>query len=367
MIDRQWGEAQNILVVRLDNLGDVLLATPAIRAIRCSLPRAHITLLASPVGAQVAELNTDIDEVIVYAAPWVDPWRLLPQDPDRELQLIERLRAERFDAAVIFTSFRQSPLPAALLCYIAGIPLRLGATSDAAGSLLTTRHKHPDRLMHEVERGLDLVGAVGITAIESRLVLNVPAGERDAAHARWGFGPRVVMHPGCSMPARTYPWELYAETIDLLVRDQNASVAITGASQEIELVGRIAGRLSPEARRRVQLFAGVLSFAELAALVASADVMLTNNTGPMHVAAAVGTPVVALFALTNPPEQWRPWGVEHRLLYHDVPCQLCYSRICPFEQECLRGVTPEDVLNATTDLLASSATGIQLVHERAIR
>ena len=83
--------------------------------------------------------------------------------------------------------------------------------------------------------------------------------------------------------------------------------------------------------------------------------VVTNNTGPMHLAAAVKTPVVALFALTNPPEQWGPWRVPHSLLYHEVPCRLCYSRVCPYEHDCLRLVSPETVLQAAAEVLAAAS------------
>ena len=130
MIDQSWRRARRILAVRLDNLGDVLLTTPAIRAVKAALPEATIHLLTSPVGAQAGRLNPDIADVIVHEAPWVDPWQQLPHCPGRERALIGRLQDERFDAAIIFTSFRQSSLPAAYLCYLAGIPLRLGASVD---------------------------------------------------------------------------------------------------------------------------------------------------------------------------------------------------------------------------------------------
>ncbi len=177
MIDKQWQAARKVLLIRLDNLGDVLLMTPAFHAVRQALPLAHLTLLTSPVGAQIGHLDPDIDEVIVYAAPWVDPWYQLPQDSEREQRLIASLKSQRFDAAIIFTSFRQSALPAAYLCYLADIPLRLAASIDGPGSLLTTRHKHPEHMMHEVERGLDLVGAVGFSLPDEErdLVLNVPS------------------------------------------------------------------------------------------------------------------------------------------------------------------------------------------------
>src|SRR5438445_1543624 len=208
-VDQHWQGARRILAVRLDNLGDVLVTTPAIHAIKQSLPDAEITLLASPVGTQVGRLDPDVADVIVYQAAWMDPWHKLPQDLEREQQRIATLRERRFDGAIIFTSFRQSSLPAAYLCYLAGIPLRAAASIDGPGSLLTTRHKHPERMMHEVERGLDLVAAIGFTTDNRALVLQVPVEAReqiDAILARQGVNrrcPLVVVHPGCSMPART--------------------------------------------------------------------------------------------------------------------------------------------------------------------
>jgi len=107
-----------------------------------------------------------------------------------------------------------------------------------------------------------------------------------------------------------------------------------------------------ERRGVVQNMAGSLTFPELCALIQYADLTITNNTGPMHISSAVKTPVVALFALTNPPEQWGPWQVPHRLLFHDVPCRICYSRVCPYQHECLRLVTPTMVISAASELLA---------------
>lgn len=356
MIDEQWGMVRRVLAVRLDNLGDVLLCTPALHAIKKSLSGVHLTLLTSPVGAQVGRLNPDVDEVIVYEAPWTDPWCRLPHDSAREQRMIERLREGGYDGAVIFTSFRQSPLPAAYMCYLADIPLRVAASIDGPGSLLTTRHKHPERLMHEVERGLDLVSSIGLTTLETDLVLRVPAEARSqvpgALRARGVADdrPLVVIHPGCTMPARTYPWEIYAKVADGLVEELNASVVITGTSDEEDLVTRVLSRM----RREAVGLAGALPFEEFCALVETADLVVTNNTGPMHVAAALQTPVVALFALTNPPEQWGPWRAPHRLLHHDVPCRICYSRVCPYSHECLREVSPQMVIRAAEELLEES-------------
>lgn len=354
MIDPAWAQARSLLAVRLDNLGDVLLMTPAIHAIRRSLPAARITLLASPVGAQVAALNPDIDDVIVYQAPWMDPWQTLPLDPEREAAVIAEVRDREFDAALIFSSYRQSPLPSAYLCYLAGIPLRLAATTDGPGSLLTTRHRPPDGIIHEVERGLDLVGAVGLQTDETDLVLHPTRTGRTEARrllARNGGRPAVVLHPGCSMPARTYPWELFARVADGLISG-GATVYLTGAEAERDLTERIAARLPHQA---VNL-AGKLPFDTFCALIEAADLTVTNNTGPMHISAAVKTPVVSLFALTNYPQQWGPWHVPHRQLYRDVSCRICYQRACPYSQDCLQ-VPPEVVVAAAWELLAEGAVG----------
>ena len=380
MIERRWQDARRILAVRLDNLGDVLVTSPALHAIKQSLPAAELTLLASPVGAQVGRLIPAVDDVIVYQAPWMDPWQRLPRDADREQRMITLLRERRFDAAIIFTSFRQSALPAAYLCYLADIPLRHAASIDGPGSLLTTRHKHPERMMHEVERGLDLVGAIGLTTAELDLQLEVPsawkttgddplaelldkvAGKGSLSSSRHSR-PLVVMHPGCSMPARTYPWEMFAEVAGLLVERLGATVVVTGAEEERELVDRVVQHAAA-ARPSVIPCAGLLPFPAFCALIEAADLTITNNTGPMHVAAALKTPVVALFALTNPPEQWGPWRVPHRQLFHDVPCRICYSRVCPYGHECLRLVPPEMVLAAAADLLGDRGWGLGVGGDR---
>lgn len=354
-IDPRWQAARRILAIRLDNLGDVLVTTPGIHAIKASLPQAEITLLASPVGAQVGRLNPDLDDVIVYQSPQMDPWQELPQDSEREQRMIALLKERKFDGAIIFTSFRQSSLPQAYLCYLADIPLRHAASIDGPGSLLTTRHKHPEQMMHEVERGLDLVGAIGLGTDELDLVLRVPEQGREqldaAVSLEAGARPVVVLHPGCTMPARTYPWEMYAEVADLLVERLGAMVLLTGSGGERDLVMQIYEHLRPATRSSTLPVAGSLSFPAFCALIEAADAVVTNNTGPMHIAAALKTPIAALFALTNPPEQWGPWRVPHRLLFHDVACRICYSRVCPYGHECLRLVTPAMAVEAVRELL----------------
>lgn len=358
MIAEGWRDARRVLLVRLDNLGDLLVTTPAIHAVRESLNDTHITLLCSPVGAQVGELNPDVDDLIVYEAPWMDPWSRLELDPERERRIVAEVERGRFDAAIIFTSFRQSSLPAAYICYLAGIPLRLAASVEGSGSLLTTRHKHESDYTnvfpHEVYRSLDLVKAVGMDTDNLDLRLSVPqearatAGELIASVVAGGHGPVVVLHPGCSMPARTYPAAHFRDVVEILTRDLDAKVLVTGTESERELAEYVAG--SSDNDSAIPL-AGSLPFPVLCALIEAADVTVCSNTGPMHISAAVHTPVVTAFALTNPPDQWAPWHVPFKQLYHDVWCRICYNRVCPYTHECLRMVSSYEVVDAVRDLL----------------
>src|SRR5690554_6103384 len=209
---RAWRAVRRLLAVRLDAMGDVLMTTPALHAARRSHPERHVTLLTSPAGAQAARLVPDVDDVIVYDAPWVKATeRRASSRPDRHM--IRRLAARRFDAAAIFTVYSQNPLPAATMCYLAEIPLRLAHCRENPYQLLTDWVRDPEpteRLRHEAERQLELVAHVGWRAPDDRLRLTVPQAAaakvrcvlRDLGFARatrW-----AVVHPGASAPSRRY-------------------------------------------------------------------------------------------------------------------------------------------------------------------
>lgn len=350
-----WESAERLLCVRLDSLGDVLMMTPAIRALRGGPTGRRIALLTSPAGAAVARLIPEIDDVLVYEAPWVKSTPLR-QDGAPDRALIERLRAARFDAAVIFTTFSQSPLPAALLCHLADIPLRLAHCREKPYGLLSdwVPDSEPEgEIRHEVRRQLDLVAAVGARTGDERLSLSVSGAARDEArrHLRergvHAGSSWAVLHPGSTAASRRYPPEMYAEVVRQLVADHGWQIVVTGSDDERDLAREIADG----ARVPVQDLTGTLDLAALAAVIASAPVLITNNTGPSHIAAAVGTPVVCLYALTNP--QHTPWQVPSRVLSNDVPCRWCYRSVCPEgHHACLRGVPPDVVVSAALELAA---------------
>ena len=342
-----WRDIRRLLCVRLDSIGDVLMSTPAMRALRQSLG-CHVTLLTSAAGAAVAPFVPEIDDTIVFAAPWM---KATGERPTHDAEMIATLAARGFDAAVIFTVYSQNPLPAAYMCYLAGIPRRLAHCHENPYQLLTDWVPDAEPaafIRHEVRRQLDLAAAVGCHTGDERLSFRVPdaASERMRRQVRTWARPLVVVHPGATAASRRYPPDQYARALDLLVADTGCEAVFTGEAAEHELVESVRGAMREPSRN----LAGELSLADLGALIAEADLLVSNNTGPAHIAAALGTPVVDLYALTNP--QHTPWQVAARVLNHDVPCRNCYKSVCPAgHHDCLRKVAPEAVAAAARELL----------------
>jgi ADP-heptose:LPS heptosyltransferase len=335
-------KAPHVLIARLDNEGDVLLAGPAIRAVEARAGR--VTLLCGPRGEQAARMLPGVDEVIVFRAPWIDP-EPEPVDRERALALVDVLVALEVDEAVLLTSFHQSPLPLALLARFAGIRTIAATSADYPGSLLDVRHRIDDDV-HEVVRSLSLVETLGYrlpAGDDGRLAIERP--RRAAAPPL--HGPYVVVHPGASVPARAWSAEQNAALVEALT-DAGRRVVVTGAPSEAALTAQVAGRAADGA---VDL-GGRTTFTELAGVLAGADAVVVGNTGPAHLAAAVGTPVVSIFAPTVPAVRWRPWGVPHVLLGdQQIACAGCRARDCPVDgHPCVGEVSVHDVLAAVGSL-----------------
>lgn len=351
-----WAAARRLLAVRLDNLGDVLMTTPALRALREARPGRHITLLAGPAGAAVAPFVPEIDAVEVAEPPWMPGGEATPE---AVFALVDRLRRGHFDAVVIFTVYSQNPLPAALFCWLAGIPLSLAHCRENPYRLLSHWVADPEpheMVRHEVRRQLDLVAGIGAVTVDERLSFRLRAADRERALARMqaaGVDPgrrRVVLHPGASAASRRYAPEQFAAVAEQLATRPDCQLVFTGADGERELVEQIRSRL----RCPVASLAGALELGELAAVIDGAALLIANNTGPVHIAAALGTPVVDIYAMTNP--QHAPWQVPHRVVYHDVPCRFCYRSVCPQgHHDCLRLLEPQRVAEAARALLDAGA------------
>jgi ADP-heptose:LPS heptosyltransferase len=325
------------LVARLDNDGDVLLAGPAVRAVAAGAD--HVTLLCGPRGAQAAALLPGVDAVLVRRAEWIDP-EAPAVDRAAIDAYISRIAAERAGVAAILTSFHQSALPLALLLRLAGVARIAAISEDFPGSLLDHRVADPGDVP-EPERALEVVRALGFA---------LPPGDDGRLRVRAAAPPAgvplpdryVVVHPGASVPARAWRPHRHAALVDLL-RAAGRSVVVTGAPTERALTAVVA----QAPRRGVVDLGGATTLAELAGVLAGADAVIAGNTGPAHLAAAVGTPVVSLFAPTVPAARWAPYGVPHELVYRDVPCAGCRARACPVPgHPCLGDVLPSDALAA---------------------
>lgn len=352
-----WREARRLLCVRLDNVGDVLMTTPALHALRHVRPDRRLTLLTSRSAAALAPHLEDVDEVIAYDTPWVR--NEADDSVAADLALIDRLRADGFDAAVIFTVHSQSALPAALCCRLAGIPLRLAHCRENPYRLLSDWVRDPEPgagIRHEVQRQLDLVATVGAHAPEPQLRFRVQPGNRQrcaARLARLGLDestPWILLHPGATAASRRYPPELFAAAARLLWERLHLPLVFGGSPGEIEMIESIRA----QAGVPTHSLAGATTLGDYGAAIESAAVLVSSNSAPVHIAAALGTPVIDLYALTNP--QHTPWQVPSRVLSHDVPCRNCLRSVCPHGHHlCLRGVAPERVADATTGLLAELA------------
>ena len=338
----------HVLVVRLDNAGDVLLAGPAVRAVAAGAER--VTMVCGPHGAAAGELLPGVDEVVTWSCPWIDP-RPEPVERGHVDQLVDTVRALAPDRALVLTSFHQSPLPTALLLRLAGVPWVGAASTDYPGSLLDLRHRPPDGL-HEVERALSLVRAAGYELPEGddgRLAVLPPPKPwlPWVASLPWS-DDFVVLHPGASVPARAWPEHRWTELARLL-SERGRRVVVTGGPAERALTARVAAAYGSG---DVVDLGGRTPLGELAGVLRAASVVVAANTGPAHLAAAVGTPVASLFAPTVPFERWRPWGVPVVVLGRgDAPCRDTRVTACPFPgHPCLTSVTANEALQAVESL-----------------
>lgn len=346
-----WQNARRLLAVRLDNVGDMVMLSPALRAVRQAMPGVHLTLLASAAGSQVAPLLPWVDDVLVHRASWQSLGDPSAFTADTELELTQRLRAGSFDGALIFTSFRQSPYPPAYACLLAGISLRAGQSPEFGGALLTDWVQPLPVETHQAERNLWLVESLGFPAADRRLALQLPP-EVDQAASRLlreaGVSPAdpfIAVAPGASCQARTYDYRRFAEVSRRLADAAAGPVVVLGTEKEQAAVGELF-----EAAPGVHSMMGRTSVPEFAAVIARAQGVVCSHSAAMHFAEAFDRPVVALFSGTDLEQQWAPRTAPSRLLRVPTDCAPCHAFQCPYAHQCL-DIDPAEVVDAVLRLI----------------
>jgi ADP-heptose:LPS heptosyltransferase len=345
---------ERLLLIRLDNIGDIIMLGPALRAIRDAFPQAQLTLMASPAGAQAASLLPWIDETITWSAAWQDVSGQIPQDPARELGLVKELETHHFDAAFIFTSFTQSPYPPAYACYLAGIPIRIGQSKEFGGSLLTHWSKPPADSGHQVDRNLALLEIAGVPYKDKNLELHIP--EEDVQTAsdllqKEGIGPEspyVLAAPGASCAARRYDPQRFAAAVRILSQKSGMPVIIAGSAHEAERLKPVLDQADKDGK--IVSLVGKTRVPQLASVIRSASLIIANNSASLHIADAFQRPMVILYSGTEYESQWEPRSSPARLLRRPTDCSPCFQFDCPYEMECL-DIPPEEVVESALDVL----------------
>jgi len=336
---------RRILIRAVNWVGDAVMTTPAMGLIRDHFPQAEITLLANPLVSQLLSPHPAINRVITFQRNGAH------RGIAGRLRLAAEIRKQNFDAVIILPNSFDS----ALVPWLAGIPVRLGKSSDGRGFLLTGRY-HPSRqalTCHQVEYYCDLVRHFGIAGqTGSPLILTTPEEERNAAAtlAASGIEPDDIVlgiNPGAAFGSakRWYP-ERFAEVALRLASEWKAKIVIFGGPVETEIAAAIESRLSGVTCLNM---AGKTSMRELLALILRCDFFVTNDSGPMHIAAAFGIPLVAIFGSTNHATT-SPYTEKGVIVRKDVACAPCLLRECPTDHQCMTAITANDVVAAATEL-----------------
>ena len=336
---------ERVLIRGTNWIGDVVMTLPAVAAIRKTWPRARISVLAKPWVAEVYRLSPDVDDIIVF------------QEPGRhagiggKLRLAGELRGVGFDCAILL----QNAIEAAIIARLAGIPVRAGYNSDGRGVLFThaVRRTKAIRRVHQIDYYIEMVRALGCTPAGRDVRLR-PGRDYDGLagrlFARFGIAenrPLIGIAPGAAYgPAKKWFPERFAAVADRLIDDTGAQTILFGSGGDRESTAAV----EKNARHRLIDIAGKTNLKEAIALIARCTLFLSNDSGLMHVAGALGIPTIAIFGSTNPATT-SPVGEKSVVIHHDVPCSPCLKSVCPTDFRCMEMIGVEEVYAAARKLL----------------
>jgi heptosyltransferase II len=334
-------DIQKILVRGTNWLGDAVMTIPALQRLRASFPAAHITLLAPPRAAEVFTGFAAVNEIVTYHRK--------EKGSRAFLDAMRQLRRERFDVAILF----QNAFEAALLAFLGGAKTRIGYDTQGRGALLTHKLQRGDehRNRHQVNDYLDLVMEAervcsgGISTSPHTSIPTLVANDKQRQAATRFLSPagkRIALNVGATNSrAKCWPEDRFAGLADRLVTEMNARIVLIGAGSERENAARVIAQMQqPDAATNL---AGETNIAELIGLLASCDLLITNDTGPAHVGAALGIPTLTIFGPTNEFET-APLGSRSELIRAEgIECARCMHRECPIDHRCMTRISVDDV------------------------
>ncbi len=342
---------KRILVARTDRIGDVLLSTPAVKALRMHYPTSYIAMMVSPYTRQIVEGNPYLDEVIIMDK------RGRHRGMFATCCLARLLRQKDFDVAVVL----HPTVRVHLLCFLAGIRERIGYDRKAPYFLTRTiPHKKQEGRKHELEYNFDLLGLLGVAAVERDITMPIRSQAEREVEGRLkeaGIGAHlslVAINPAASDLSRRWPTEKFATLIDRLGQLSGVRVAVVAQAAHRAVTQELVSMV----RVSVIDFTGVFDLSQLASLFKRCRLVVSNDSGPMHLAVAVHTPVIAIFGRNQPglsPKRWGPLGPRDVIVHKKMDCDPCLAHACTRGFRCLEAISVDEIFRHAQKILRDSS------------
>lgn len=336
---------EKILIIRTDRLGDVILSTPVIKNLRIAFPNSYLAFMCRPYTKEALEGNPDLDEIIVYDKYGQHKNFL------SSLKFAFSLRKKKFDWAIILHPTNR----AHLLTFLAAIPFRIG-WNKKMGFLLTKKIPHQKQKgeKHEMEYTLDILRRLNIPITDKNTYFPIKEKNQKRVEEilnQEGIPPGekfIVIHPCASCPSKRWPPEYFSQLIKLLNKKSSLKVIVIAAQSETKFTKEII------TQNPVIDLSGKLSISEIGSLIKRAAVFISNDSGPVHIASAVNTPVIAIFGRKNAglsPVRWKPLGEKSFYFHKDAGCVYCLAHNCLKKFLCLKKIKPEEVAEKALSFL----------------
>lgn len=334
-----------ILIRGTNWIGDAIMTLPAVKSVRAAYPKARLSILAKAPVTEIYRLFSGADEIIAYEKKFDNPLGVL--------QLARRLRAQKFDAAILL----QNAIEAAIIAFAAGIPVRAGFNTDGRGLLLTHAIRRTPEILkvHQIDYYLEMVKALGCVDVDRAMHLETqisPVAARDAL-AKYLFSADAAIigiAPGAAYgPAKRWLSERFAAAGDQLGGALGARVVLFGGKDDRET----AENVRRQAQSDMLNLAGVTTLQETVHLLSQCRLVISNDSGLMHVAAALNVPTIAVFGSTNPVTT-SPSGEKTAIVRKEAPCSPCLKKTCPTDFRCMTDIAVDDVVAAGKTLLKKS-------------